>query len=207
MVLRTLFLALLLILGSALAAPSSAHKEHDKKKVEQVAPKTMTHTMSPEVHEAVKDDLARLEAERELPWYLRLLNWIGRLHPFAVHFPLALFPISWVALMLGRRRGDAEPLLRSLIIVAGASAMAAGALGWLNGGFSLVDDDPLTLWHRWLGTIVAVVGAAVALWSWRRSSSAHSRSMVWVLGLTTVLLMVQGWLGSALIHGVDHLNW
>lgn len=28
---------------------------------------------------------------------------------------------------------------------------------------------------------------------------------MWVLGGTTVLLLVQGWLGAALTHGVDHM--
>ncbi|HEX8215208.1 MAG TPA: hypothetical protein VF582_07035 [Allosphingosinicella sp.] len=114
--------------------------------------------MSPQVHEAVKDDLERLETERSKPWAVRMADWIGRLHPFAVHFPLALFPISWVALVLGRRRVDAEPLLRSLIIVAGASAAVASALGWINGGFALAGADPLLLWHRWVGTGLAVAG-------------------------------------------------
>lgn len=207
MVLRALYFALLLGLGSALAVPAGAHKEHDKQKVEQVPAETMIHTMSPQVHEAVKDDLARMEVQQDLPLHLRLLDWVGRVHPFAVHFPLALFPISWIALVLARRRGDAEPLLRSLIIVAGASAAVAGALGWLNGGLSLIDDDLLMAWHRWLGTALGAVGAAVALWSWRHRSAAHSKAMVWLLGVTTALLMAQGWLGGALVHGADHLNW
>lgn len=212
MVLRALFLTLTLVLGSALAAPGHAHKEHQKNQAEEAAPaatapETVTHTMSREVHEAVKDDLARLEAERAVPWHMRLLDWIGRIHPFAVHFPLALFPISWVALILGRRRGDAEPLLRSLIIVAGSSAVIAGVLGWLNGGFLLVDADPLMLWHRWLGTALGLLGVLVALWSWKDRSTAQSGRMVWALGLVTALMMAQGWLGGALVHGVDHLNW
>lgn len=212
MVLRALLVALLLLMGSGWATPAAAHKEHEKKKVEQASAareqgRTVAHPMSPEVHEAVKDDLERLEAERAQPWHDRLIDWVGRVHPFAVHFPLALFPISWIALLLGRRRGQAEPLLRAFIIVAGASAAVAGILGWFNGGFSLVDADPLLLWHRWLGTALGLAGAAIGLWSWRHRSAAHSRPMVWLLGLLTGLLLAQGWLGGALVHGADHMNW
>jgi uncharacterized membrane protein len=215
MVLKALLLALLLLFGSGWSAPAEAHKEHAKKQAEQakllkqkqVQDRTVIHPMSPGVHEAVKDDLERLEEERSKSWSARSADWIGRLHPLAVHFPLALFPISWVALMLGRRRGDAEPLLRSLVVVAGASAAIAGLLGWLNGGFALADADPLLLWHRWVGTGLAVAGAAVALWTWRHRSAAHSKVMVWVLGAITAVLLVQGWLGGALVHGADHLNW
>lgn len=209
---------MLLLLGSGWSAPVEAHKDHDKKKAEQLKQKqaesqaqaqerTVYHPMSPEVHEVVKDDLERLEAERTKPWAARSLDWVGRLHPLAVHFPLALFPISWIALILGRRRGDAEPLIRSAIIVAGSAAAVAAALGWINAGFSLVDSDALLLWHRWLGTGLGAAGAAVAFWAWRHVSAAHSRTMVWVLGLITAVLLAQGWLGGALVHGADHLNW
>ena len=205
-------------MASSWSGLAAAHKEHAKKQAEQaerqkqaerqeLGQRTIAHPMSPQVHEAVKDDLERLEAESSRPWTARLLDWVGRLHPFAVHFPLALFPISWVALMLGRRRGDAEPLIRSLIIVAGAAGALAAGLGWINGGFSLVDADPLLLWHRWVGTGLGLAGAAVAFWAWRHRSAAHSRAMVWVLGLVTAALLVQGWLGGALVHGADHLNW
>lgn len=210
MVLRSLFL-ILLLLGGAWGSPLAAHKDHDRKKAEQIASanqsQQVSHTMTPAVHEAVKDDLARLEAKAARPWSVRLLDWTGRIHPFAVHFPLALFPLSWIALVLGRRRGNAEPLLRSLIIVAGASSALAAALGWLNGGFSLVDADPILLWHRWVGTALGFAGIAIAGWSWRHEAAAHSRVMVWLLGTLTVLLLLQGWLGGALIHGIDHLNW
>jgi len=210
--LRTLFVALLLLMGSGCAPPAAAHKEHEKNKVEQASTaqgqgRTVAHPMSPEVHEAVKDDLERLEAGHRRPWHVRLIDWVGRVHPFAVHFPLALFPISWIALLLGRRRGAAEPLLRALIIVAGASAAVASVLGWLNAGFSLVDADPLLLWHRWLGTGLGIAGAAIGFWSWRHLSAARSGTMAWVLGLITALLLAQGWLGAALIHGADHMNW
>jgi len=206
---------LVLLLGSW-SGPADAHKEHAKKQAEQAEQKqaqakarerTVNHPTSPEVHKAVKDDLERLEEERPKSWAARSADWVGRLHPFAVHFPLALFPISWVALMLGRRRGDAEPLIRSAIVVAGATAAVAAALGWINGGFTLADADPLLLWHRWLGTGLGVAGAAVALWTWRHRSAAHSKAMVWVLGAVTAVLLAQGWLGGALVHGADHLNW
>lgn len=208
MVLRRLVLALLLIGGVPAAA--EAHTEQARAKAEQsrsATGKTVAHPMSPEVHAAVKDDLARLEAEAARPWHRRLTNWLGRTHPFAVHFPLALFPIAWAALMLARRRGDTEPLIRSIIVVAGGSAAVAGALGWLNGGFALTDADPILMWHRWLGTALGIAGLAIAIWSWRKASAAHSRAMAWALGLATLALLVQGWFGGALVHGVDHMNW
>ncbi|HWH22610.1 MAG TPA: DUF2231 domain-containing protein [Allosphingosinicella sp.] len=201
---------LVIILILVCSVPAEAHKEHQKAReaaAKAEAAKTVAHPMSPAVHEAVKEDLERMEAEVAKPWHARLADWVGRIHPFSVHFPLALFPIAWVALILGRRRQQSEPLVRSIVIVAGASSAAAAVLGWLNGGFSFADADPILAWHRWIGTGLGLVGLAVATFSWRNPASAYSRAMVWVLGLVTLASLVQGWLGGALVHGVDHLNW
>jgi uncharacterized membrane protein YidH (DUF202 family) len=204
------------LLALALAGPAAAHKDHQKK-VEQTstaqatvpdpAGEVVSHPMSPAVHEAVKDDIARMEAEAAMPVHERLLDWLGRVHPFAVHFPLALFPVAWLALILGRRRGDAGDLLRAIIIVAGCSAAVAGVLGWLNAGWAMTDRDPLLHWHRWLGTAIAIAGAALALAAWRSEAVVKGRFMVASLGGLTIALLGQGWLGGALIHGIDHLNW
>ncbi len=213
------FLLLLLLAASAFA-PAAAHKDHQKKMAEAAAAAkaeeeaarppadaAVAHPMSPAVHEAIKEDVAKLEAEAALPVHQRLLDWLGRTHPFAVHFPLALFPVSWLALILARRRGGATDVIRALIIVAGASAAGAALLGWFNAGLVMVDKDPLLLWHRWLGTVIALVGSVLAVWAWRRPSAANGRAMVLLLGTLSLALLVQGWFGGALIHGIDHLNW
>ncbi len=213
-------LILALLLAASAFAPAAAHKDHQKKIAEAAAAAkakeeaarppadaAVAHPMSPAVHEAVKEDIAKLEAEAALPVHRRLLDWLGRIHPFAVHFPLALFPVSWLALILARRRGGEIDVIRALIIVAGASAAGAALLGWFNAGPQMVDKDPLLLWHRWLGTAIALVGGGLAVWAWRRPSAANGRAMVLLLGTLSLALLVQGWFGGALIHGIDHLNW
>ena len=211
---------LALLLAASAFAPAAAHKDHQKKMAEAAAAAkaeekaarppadaAVAHPMSPAVHEAIKEDVAKLEAEAALPVHRRLLDWLGRIHPFAVHFPLALFPVSWLALILARRRGGATDVIRALIIVAGASAAGAALLGWFNAGPALVDKDPLLHWHRWLGTGIALVGSVLAAWAWRRPSATNSRLMVPLLAALSLALLVQGWFGGALIHGIDHLNW
>ena len=216
MVLIRLLVALLLIGGTF--APAVAHKDHQKKMAEAAAAKAaaekqaqagqvVMHPMSPAVHEAIKEDVAELEAEAAKPFHLRLIDWLGRTHPFAVHFPLALFPVALVALIMARRRESAFELVPALIIVAGAAAAGAALLGWFNAGFQLSDKDPLLAWHRWLGTALGLAGAGIAVWTWRSASVLERRPILWVLGLITVALLAQGWIGGALIHGIDHLNW
>lgn len=213
MVLRGLLFAVLLLIGSGLAtpAPAPAHKDHEKKAAQQkaaadAAAKQMSSLPPAEMQAAMAGHAARMEAEAPKSWIARSMDWVGRVHPFAVHFPIALFPVAWMALMLARRRGDTVDVIRALIIVAGAASVGAALLGWMNAGLAS-DRDWIHAWHRWLGTGLGAIGGVVAVWAWRRAASVNSRLMVWTLGITTLVLLMQGWLGGALIHGVDHMNW
>jgi uncharacterized membrane protein len=214
MVLIRLLLALVLMCGAV--APAAAHKDHQNKMAEAAAAREaaaaenerpVLHPMSPAVHEAVKDDIQELEAEAAKPIPLRLIDWLGRVHPFLVHFPLALFPVALAALIMARRRGSSLDVIRALIVVGGAAAAGATLLGWFNAGFQLGDKDLLLAWHRWLGTALGLAGAGVALWVWRSVAAVNGRAIGWILGTITIALLVQGWIGGALIHGIDHLNW
>ena len=214
-------LLIALLLAGSFDAPAAAHKDHQKKLAEAAAANSrngadaptavpapaMVHPMSPVVHEAVKEDIAKLEAEAAKPVHLRLIDWLGRTHPFLVHFPLALFPVALVTLALARRRGSSADVVRSLIVVGGVASALAALLGWFNAGFAVADSDPLLLWHRWIGTALGIGGAVLAAWSWRSEASVHGRPMLASLALVTLALLVQGWIGGALIHGIDHLNW
>lgn len=199
------FAALLLVT----AAPAAAHKDHQRQQVEkavQVAPVQSPPTPGA-AREAMQEHMEAMEeqADADRPLPERLLNWLGRMHPFFVHFPIALFPIAWVALILARRRGESVEIIRAFIIVAGVAAVVATAAGWLGAGFMLADRDEILTWHRWIGTALGAVGAVVALWAWRRRESVTGSAMTVVLGLVTAALLVQGWLGGAVTHGMGHM--
>lgn len=214
MVLSFWRLVALLLVAMLLALPSSpglAHKDHNK--VEAAEEAANAQTARPRagtpgaMHEMMEEHAESMEEQRPKTFSERLMSWIGRTHPFAVHFPIALFPVALVALVLARRRGETVELIRALIVVAGAASVIAAVLGWFTGGFVLVDADAVQLWHRWLGTGLAVIGGGVAVWALRRRSSVNSRGMVAALSGITLILLVQGWLGAALVHGMDHMNF
>ncbi len=206
MVLTRLAAILALFMLAVPAVPASAHENHQKEQAER-AEKAGGVSTPGAMQERMEDHMEAMEEERPKTVSQRLMSWIGRTHPFAVHFPIALFPVAWVALFLARRRGEAVELIRALIIVAGVASVIAAVLGWFTGGFVLVDTVPIHLWHRWLGTALAVMGGAVALWALRRRDSVDSRGMVMALGGITLILLVQGWLGAALVHGMGHMNF
>lgn len=208
---RALALALfgwLAILAAGVPGTAAAHENHQQEQVDEAEPANGASNQSA-MRQAMAEHREAMEqaARANRPWPARLLNWMGRMHPFAVHFPIALVPISMLALILARRRGETTEIIRALIVVAGLSAVVAAGLGWLDGGLLLADRNPIKLWHRWIGTGLGVAGGALALWAWRRHSSVAGRPMVAALGLLTLVLLVQGWLGGALVHGVRHMNW
>ena len=208
---RLMTVLLIAALVAFSASPGVAHKDHNKVAEAEEAANAQTgapRAITPgAMHEMMEEHAEAMEEAAPNTFSERLMSWVGRTHPFAVHFPIALFPVALVALVLARRRGETVELIRALIIVAGATSVIAAVLGWFTGGFVLVDTDAVQLWHRWLGTALAVIGGGVALWALRRRDSVYGRGMVIALSAITLILLVQGWLGAALVHGMDHMNF
>ncbi len=209
MVLIRSFLVLLAALATlSVLNPAAAHKNHQQEKTEtaSVRPTPTSPSMPPsEMQQQMEAHMEATEAQEPKSFPERLLGWFGRMHPFAVHFPIALFPVALVALVLARRRGETVELIRSLIVVAGIGSVIAAALGWLNGGLTVQDTDQVLMLHRWLGTVLGLIGGALGIWAWRRRDSVYGRQMVLALGAVVALLLVQGFLGGSVTHGMEHM--
>jgi len=203
---RFILLLLLIVAGSGvgLSIPATAHENHQEAKA-QGAQSTQGSLPPSAMQQQMEEHVEAMEAQEAKSFPERLMSWFGRMHPFAVHFPIALFPVALVALIMARKRGETVELIRALIVVAGVGAVVAAALGWLNGGLTLNDTETVLMLHRWLGTALGLIGGAVAWWAWRRRASVHSGRMVAALGLTVALLLVQGFLGASVTHGMEHL--
>jgi len=209
---RSLWLALLLAVGVlGVGGGANAHENHQKARAEgarQAVRSVSREAAPPGVQGDMAEHMERMQAGDDGPpksFMQRAMSWFGRMHPFAVHFPIALFPVALIALILARKRGETVELIRALIIVAGAGSVLAAGLGWVNGGLTFTDTDTVLQLHRWLGTLLALVGGTVAWWAWRRRASVNSRAMVYSLGLIVVMLLVQGFLGASVTHGMEHM--
>jgi uncharacterized membrane protein len=188
----------------AMQSPAVAHENHQQEKVEENTSASRGPAGTPAARHptASRDEGTQPPAANVVQ---RFFRWLGRMHPFFVHFPIVLFPVAWLMLIVTQRRAYPVEIVRGLIIVAGLAAIVAMSAGWLNTGLAFADRDPYQLWHRWIGTGLGAAGAVLALSAWRRPASVASRQMVVALGLITFVLLLQGWLGGVVTHGVRHM--
>lgn len=132
-------------------------------------------------------------------------DFLGRLHPIAAHFPIALLLIAGFAelLLLFRPALGLEPTIRFLVISGALGAVVAAVLGWLAAGWRLSDRSETLSLHRWNGTGIAAV-ALLATWlAVRAKSRIGLRS---VLAVLAAALVVQGYLGGEMVFGPNHLG-
>jgi len=143
-----------------------------------------------------------------------LLRWAGQFHPVTTHFPVALMFVAVLAEALGfvTRRPAWNQTVRFLIIIAALGAVGAATSGWVNAYFSSYNKAPWALlwWHRWLGTstaVWAVVCAGASFFCDEDTGRLDRKHFRVALFVGAVLVGVCGFIGSALIYGLDHYAW
>jgi uncharacterized membrane protein len=135
---------------------------------------------------------------------------IGRLHPLLIHFPIALVVIAVVAETRATvTRDERWHTMAVGNLRAGAVfALIAVVAGWRLASGLGMGSTPLLEWHRWLGTLAAVLTLLVAV----TTSLADSGSAVerWVYRIALLgagaLVAVTGHLGALLVWGADFLR-
>lgn len=146
-----------------------------------------------------------------MPKWKRALRWIGRFHPVSTHFPVALMLVAVLAegLAWWTKRESWSQTVRFLVVVAALGAVSTAVLGWINASFtSYVGQNAVILsWHRWLGTgtaVWALVCAGLALLGDNREGTPERQRLRGALLAGAALVSITGFLGSALIYGLDH---
>jgi uncharacterized membrane protein len=213
---RRIFRSIVVLLGAAillvgLSTPATAHKDHKKKQpvAEQIVqpgakPREPVATQMPAGHDQMDGMMADAEMDRsEMPFFVRLADWFGRLHPAIVHFPIAFFPAALVTAIVGRRRPAFATPVQFLVVAGGIFAPIAAAAGWIA-GLSAEPDQILT-YHRWLGVALGIAGAGLGAWAWKRPWEDRGVGMILALTLMTIAIAAQGFLGAAITHGMEHL--
>lgn len=212
----TALLSALALFSLALSAPATAHKEHKKKQQEaaqqvgQASPgartsepmqhqPTAAHAQMGEMMEDMDEDRSTMSLGE------RLLDWLGRTHPVIVHFPIAFFPAALFTAIVGRRRPAFAAPVQFLVVAGGIIAPIAALLGWFDA--MNADPDALMTVHRWLGTGIGLAALGLGAWAWRKPGDVRGTAMIAALAAITAAIVVQGWYGGAMVHGIDHMNW
>lgn len=188
------------------AIPASAHKDHERKPVPAAASSSSVPAANPAAPATMGHVMAQAPERRSEAVGIRLVDWLGRLHPIVVHFPLAFLPVAFLTAIVGRKRPAFVQPVQFLVVAGGLTAPLAAAVGWLDAGV-VADDDWLLGVHRWLGSAIGVGAFGLAVWAIKRPMQDRSTGMILALGLVTIAIVVQGWFGGALVHGPDHMNW
>lgn len=136
-----------------------------------------------------------------------LAQFIGRFHPLAVHFPIALILLVPILEQAGRSSRFSYLRLTAGFVLglATLSATLAGILGWIlarNGGYS----GTLVTQHMWGGTSLAAV--CWLCWLLYARSSERRWKLVYAIALATGMGLVAwtGYRGGQLSLGEDHLT-
>jgi len=154
------------------------------------------------------------EAKPAWPLWKKAIEWVGRFHPVSTHIPVGLMMVAVLAegLAWWTRKDSWHHTVRFLVIVAAFGAVSAGSLGWVNAYFSSYSKEPWALlwWHRWLGTATVlwtVICAVLVVIHECQEGSKERQRFRGALLLGAGLVSVSGFLGSALIYGLDHYAW
>lgn len=135
---------------------------------------------------------------------------IGRLHLLLVHFPIALVISAAVAETVAAISGNHDWHTTAVwnARVGAAFAVLTAFAGWRLALDSGVEISPILEWHRWLGTVAAVVALAAAFaTSGVVRRGPNSAGMFQVALLSAALLVAAvGHLGGVLVWGAGFLR-
>lgn len=136
-------------------------------------------------------------------------EFLGRLHPMLVHFPVSLLLIAAVMEVLTFRRFQSQ--LRTginwLVFIGGSSAVIAAICGWLLAWTGEYGGETFNA-HQWAGTATAVLGVVSASLLWvvvRTKRFALFRAYQLTLLLSSVGVGLAGHYGGSLTHGQGYL--
>lgn len=206
---RTISLGLLLVLSPVFTL--QAHEAHRNNEPDPVA-QTTGQGMVNEGESMQSQDMEDLHAEHahsaETDEGFDLVDFLGRLHPAAVHFPIALFLVAALAeiiVMINPTAGVGGSV-RFLVWIGAAGGVVAATLGWLAGGIRMSDRSEILGLHRWTGTSIAVVGLLIAFLSDAPVNSGKRTLFRVGLAAIAIAILFQGYWGAEMSMGPNHMG-
>jgi plastocyanin/uncharacterized membrane protein len=128
------------------------------------------------------------------------------LHPILVNFTAALLPLALFSDFLGLwlKRSSLHNAAAWMVLYAAIITPLTGAAGWWWKSKSAGALPPeLIAVHEWLGTSLALVFIALAVWRWRiyRRNAVPTLAYLAFAVIAVLALVYQGSLGGAMVFG------
>jgi uncharacterized membrane protein/mono/diheme cytochrome c family protein len=139
-----------------------------------------------------------------------LWQFLGRLHPLIVHFPVALLVFAGLLELLSLRNYDSKwrPGILAMVWAGGLSAVFAAIAGFLLAENQGSSGELLDL-HKITGIATAVLSLAVIGLQYRvdiQKTAQNIRLYRISLFFTLITLTIAGHMGASLTHGEDFLS-
>lgn len=137
-----------------------------------------------------------------------LWQFLGRLHPLMVHFPIGLLIVALIIEIVSWKKNDQS--FRSaqhiILLISSISAILSCCFGLLLKGQDDYAGNTLTI-HQWTGIATAVIAIAM-FYFFKRSSNNTQLLIIYrsFLIFSVVGVTVAGHLGASLTHGADYLT-
>ena len=174
------------------------------------APDSAPAPLAEETAEALTPEQALAADTREhLPPFLQFL---GKLHPIVVHFPIALILAALLAEILAltnnRWKPTCETSARFMLPLGALGAAPAVLFGWFaaDGAGKAGELGLLIYRHRWLGVItlgVALIATLLQYFATRYTKPKLTWLYKAALLLAAVLVGITGHLGGLIVYGLD----
>ena len=139
-----------------------------------------------------------------------LWQFLGRLHPLIIHFPIALLVVALILEIYSWKKKDSSIQSGlSIILMLGAwSTLIAAVFGLLLKDQDEYSSNTLTL-HQWTGIATFVVAVA-SLYFFRLSQRLNNKRLTVLyrafLAFSVIGVTIAGHLGASLTHGSDYLT-
>jgi uncharacterized membrane protein/mono/diheme cytochrome c family protein len=132
-----------------------------------------------------------------------LWQFLGRLHPLVVHFPVSLLCVALVLEVVGWRRksNELKAGITALVWIGTVSSVIAVALGLLLANQDEYGGDTVSI-HQWTG-IATMVLACITVFALRTGRTSLYKSLLF---LTVGGVTMAGHYGAMLTHGDDYLT-
>ena len=148
-----------------------------------------------------------LASQAESFW---LWNFLGHLHPLAVHFPVGLLLFTAVVELftLKNFHSRLRPGITAMLWAGAASAIIAAVLGLFQARTGDYDENAISM-HQWTGIGTAILGVFslfVLKRAQKNTSAVLRKTYRTTIFSTAIAVSVAGHFGASLTHGSDYLT-